>query len=85
MKGEIDPRVSTLERIASGLGMSLVELLGKSSFEAQEVVAPAQPPPRGPMVLELKLNLPPGADLPEALRDMPWEAVSPRTVARRRK
>ena len=65
LSGDSDPRFSTLERIAFGLGMDLVDLLRPSSFEVRE-------PPRtsghqfrkDPIVVDFRVAFPPGEPLP---------------------
>jgi len=80
MRGLIDPRVSTLDRIAAGLGMSLAEMLAAGDFEAQEPVRKAARPVRTePAILEMTLTLPPDGEIPASLRDLPWsKAAAPR-------
>jgi transcriptional regulator with XRE-family HTH domain len=73
MRGKIDPRVSTLDRLAAGLGMSLVEMLSAGGFEAQEPVrTPVRKPAKEPMEVRMSLKLPPDGELPDWVRELPW-------------
>ncbi len=77
MRGLIDPRVSTLDRIAAGLGMSLVEMLSAGELEAHEPVrTPIRRVPKEPTLVQMCLTLPPDAELPAWIRELPWARAS---------
>lgn len=57
LSGKADPRLSTLERIAEGLGMSLVSLLGGA--EGQDVPKRKQGRP-SKQAITLTITVPPG-------------------------
>lgn len=78
MRGMIDPRVSTLDRLAAGLGMSLVEMLSAGGFEAQEPSrTPIRRAPKQPTEVHMSLTLPLDGELPAWIRELPWSRDRP--------
>lgn len=70
LRDMIDPRLSTLEKIAHGLGMQTSDLLAQSrTLESQEPLRPKPGRKRG-TVLNVNITIPAGSPPPTWLEDL---------------